>query len=83
MTFCNKDKAWFNSDCKNANLEKNEAYNLWRRNKSQLTWNNFVRLRSAAQDVYALAEREYNTGIKDTLLGATQPHKWRYTIINT
>ena len=76
MTFRNKDKAWFNSDCKEACLEKNEAYNLWRRNRSHLTWNNYVRLRSAAQDVYALAEREYNLGIKDTLLGATQPHKW-------
>ena len=35
VTFCNKDKAWFNNDCKRAYLEKQEAYNLWKRNRSE------------------------------------------------
>ena len=34
-----------------------------------------MQLRSAAQEVYAFAEREFNHGIKETLLGATQPYK--------
>ena len=76
VTFRNKDKAWFNYDCKRAYLDKQEAYKLWRRNRSELTWNNYVRLRSEAQEVYAVAEMEYNRNIKDTLLGATQSHKW-------
>lgn len=76
VNFRNKDKAWFDNDCKRANLEKQEAYNLWKRNQSELTWNNFVHLRSVAKEVYASAEREYNDSIKETLLGATQPHKW-------
>ena len=80
MTFRNKDKAWFNNDCKRAYLEKQEAYNLWKRNRSDLTWNSYVQLRSAAQEVYAFAEREFNHGIKETLLGATQPHKWWSTL---
>ena len=80
VTFRNKDKAWFNSDCKFAYLEKQEAYNLWRRNQSNLTWSNYVRLRSVAQEVYAVAESEYNAGLKDTLLGATQSHKWWSTL---
>ena len=80
VTFRNKDKAWFNNDCKRACLEKHEAYNLWKRNRSDFTWNNYVQLRSAAQDVYAAAEREYNSGIKDTLLGALQSHKWWSTL---
>ena len=80
VTFRNKDKAWFNHDCKRAYLEKQEAYNLWKRNRSHLTWNNYVRLRSVAQEVYAVAEREYNIGIKDTLMGATQTHKWWSTL---
>ena len=67
MTFRNKDKAWFNNDCKRAYLEKQEAYNLWERNRSDLTWNSYVQLRSAAQEVYAFAEREFNHGIKETL----------------
>ena len=80
VTFRNKDRAWFNNDCRRAYLEKQEAYNLWNRNRSDLTWNNYVRLRSNAQEVYAVAEREYNRGIKDTLLGATQSHKWWSTL---
>ena len=39
-----------------------------------------MQLRSAAQEVYAFAEREFNHGIKETLLGATQPHKWWSTL---
>ena len=35
-----KDKAWFNEDCKRANLAKQEAYQLWRRNRSDITWIN-------------------------------------------
>ena len=42
--------------------------------------NSYVQLRSAAQEVYAFAEREFNHGIKETLLGATQPHKWWSTL---
>ena len=45
-----KDKAWFNEDCKWANLAKQEAYQLWRRNHSDITWNNYVHLRNAAQE---------------------------------
>ena len=80
VTFRNKDKAWFNSDCKRAYLEKQEAYNLWKRNRSNLTWNNYIQLRSVAQDVYEIAEREYNRGVKETLGNATQSHKWWSTL---
>ena len=55
VTFRNKDKAWFNNVCKRAYLEKQEAYNLWKRNRSDLTWNSYVQLRFAAQEVYAFA----------------------------
>ena len=80
VTFRSKDKAWFNDDCRRAYLEKQEAYNLWRRNRSDLTWNNYVRLRSDAHEVYGLAEREYNRGVKETLENATQSHKWWSTL---
>ena len=35
-----------------------------------------MQLRSVAQEFYAFTERKFNHGIKETLLGATQPHKW-------
>ena len=67
VTSRNKDKAWFNNDCKLAYLQKQDAYNLWMRNRSDLTWNSYVQLRSAAQEVYTFTEREFNHGIKETL----------------
>ena len=75
-----KDKAWFNEDCKRANLAKQEAYQLWRRNCSDITWNNYVSLRNAAQETYAAAEKEYNDGVRDTLIGTTNSHKWWSTL---
>ena len=75
-----KDKAWFNEDCKRANLAKQEAYQLWRRNCSDIIWNNYVNLRNAAQETYAAAEKEYNENVRDTLIGTTNSHKWWSTL---
>ena len=58
IKFCINDKAWFNEDCKRANLAKQEAYQLWRRNHSDITWNNYVNLRNATQETYAAAEKK-------------------------
>ena len=74
--FRNSDKAWFTADCRRAYIEKQEAYKLWRRNRSPLTWENYTRLRSEARRVYASAEKEYNDTIKETLRGTSQSHKW-------
>ena len=57
IKFCIKDKAWFNENCKLANLSRQEAYQSWRRNGSNITWNNNVNLRNSAQEIYAAAEK--------------------------
>ena len=46
IKFCVKGK---NEDCKRVYLAKQEAYQLWRRNSSDITWKNFVNLRNGAQ----------------------------------
>ena len=51
-----KDKAWFDDNCRRALQDKQEAYFYWRGNHSDLTWNNYTRLRAHAQSVYASAE---------------------------
>ena len=61
-------------------MAKQEAYQLWRRNCSDITWNNYVNLRNAAQESYAAAEKEYNDGVRDTLIGTTNSHKWWSTL---
>ena len=63
-------------------MAKQEAYQLWRRNSSDITWNNYryVNVRYAAQETYAVAEKEYNEGVRDTLIGTTNSHKWWSTL---
>ena len=80
IKFCIKDKAWFNEDCKHASLAKQEAYQLWRKNCSDITWNNYVNLRNAAQETIAAAEKEYNDSVRDTLIGTTNSYKWWSTL---
>ena len=71
-----KDKAWFDDNCRRALQDKQEAYFYWRGNRSDLTWNNYTRLRAHAQSVYASAEKNYNDGIREKLLGVVNPHSW-------
>ena len=61
-------------------MAKQEAYQLWRRNCSDITWNNYVNLRNAAQETYAAAEKEYNDSDRDTIIGMTNSHKWQSTL---
>ena len=61
-------------------MAKQEAYQLRRRNRCDITWNNYVNLRNAAQETYAAAEKEYDGGIRDTLIGTTNSHKWWSTL---
>ena len=60
-------------------MAKQEAYQLWRRNCFDITWNNYVR-RNAAQKTYAAAEKEYNDSVRDTLIGTANSHKWWSTL---
>ena len=43
-----KDKAWFDDNCRRALQDKQEEYFYWRGNRSELTWNNYTRLRARA-----------------------------------
>ena len=61
-------------------MAKQEAYQLWRGNDSEITWNNYVNLRDFAQETYAAAEKDYNDGVRDTLIGTKNSHKWWSTL---
>ena len=80
IEFCIKDKAWFNEDCKRANLAKQEVDQLWRRNCSDITRNNHANLSNAAQETYAAVGKEYSDSVRDTLTGTTNSHKWWSTL---
>ena len=77
-----KDKVWFDDDCRRAYNDKQTAYKLWAQNRSTLCWDNFVRVRSEANIVYAAAEADYRQHLKNNLSGISQPHKWWSTLKN-
>ena len=80
LKFRIKDKPWFNGDCKLAYHMKQEAYHMWRRNRSNFLWQNYIELRNQAQEVYVRAERAYNEGVKENLLNSSDDHKWWSTL---
>ena len=71
-----KDKAWFNEECRSSFQANQEAFDLWSRNRSQVLWDSFTRLRDHARTVYDTALSEYNDHVRTTLCEATQPNKW-------
>ena len=71
-----KDKAWFNADCLRAFNDKQNAYRLWSRHRTRFLWDEYLEHRRSCQAVYDFARSEYNNSIRDSLLEATQSHKW-------
>ena len=69
-----KDKVWFNAECRLAFDQKQTAYYFWSRNKTEANWQNFVRLRSAANRCYAQAKRAYHGRCQDALVNASNHH---------
>ena len=45
-----------------------------------ITCNNYISFRNAAQVTYAAAEKEYNGCVRNTLLGTSNSHKWWSTL---
>ena len=71
-----KDKIWFNDACRLVFREKQTAYHRWSASRSRHDWEEYIRLRRRAKEIYKIAEREYHAHLKDILLGASQPHTW-------
>ena len=51
----NKDKPWFNDDCRLAFDVKQGAHLRWTRDRSRVNWKEFVRYQRMANSVYAEA----------------------------
>ena len=51
----NKDKPWFNDDCRRAFDLKQEAHLRWTRDRSRVNWDEFVHYQRSANAVYAEA----------------------------
>ena len=76
IKFREKDKPWFNIQCRRAFHEKQTAFSVWRRHRTQENYEIFKNARQQATRTYAAAERAYNESLKTKLQQVQQPHLW-------
>ena len=72
----NKDKSWFNDDCRHAFDIKHGAHLRWTSDHSRVKWDEFDHYQRRANAVYAEAMRQFSVRSWDFLMNAQRPHKW-------
>ena len=66
----NKDKPWFNNDCRLAFDIKHGAHLRWTRGGSRVNWDEFVHYQRRASTVYAEYMRQFYVRSRDVLMNA-------------
>ena len=72
----NKDKPWFDVQCRHAFGLKQEAHLRWTRDRSRVNWEEFVRWQVRANETYLEAKRQFSVRKRDVLMNVQSPHKW-------
>ena len=67
LKFREKDKPWFNDECRRVLQLKQTAFGVWRRHRTQENYEIFKNVRQQASRTYANAERSYNESLKNKL----------------
>ena len=76
----NKDKPWFDNQCRHAFGLKQEARLRWTRDHSRVNWEEFVRCQVRANETYLEAKRQFSDRNRDVLTNVQSPHKWWSTL---
>ena len=79
----NKDKPWFDDDCRLTFDIKQGAHLQWTRDRSRLNWDefvNFVHCQRRDNAVYAEAMLQFSVRSRDVLMNAQCPHRWWSTL---
>ena len=71
---CNKDKPWFDDQCRHAFSLKQEAHLQWTRDRSP-NWEEFVRCQVRANETYSEAKRQFSDRNRNVLMNVQSPHK--------
>ena len=79
----NKDKPWFNDQCRRAFDLKQEAHLWWTRDRSRLNWEEFVQCQVRANETYPQAtghratdaKHQFSVRNNDALMNVQSPHK--------
>ena len=76
----NKDKPWFNDDCRLTFDMKQGTHLQWTRDRSRVNWDEFVHYQRRANAAYAEAMCRFSVRSRDVLMNAQCPHKWWSTL---
>ena len=76
----NKDKPWFDDDCRRAFDIKERAHLQWTRDRSRVNRDEFLHCQRRANAVYAKAIRQFSVRSWDVLMNIQCPHKWWSTL---
>ena len=64
----NKNKPWFDDQCRHAFCLKQEAHLQWTRDLSQVNWKEFVHCQVRANETYSEAKRQFSARNRDVLM---------------
>ena len=70
----NKDKPWFDDQCRHAFGLKKEARLRWTRDRSRVNLKEFVRYQVRANETYSEAKRQFSDRNRDVLMNVHSPH---------
>ena len=68
----NKDKPWFDDQCRHSFCLKEETHLRWTRDR----WEEFVRCQVRANETYPEAKRQFSDSNRPVLMNVQSPHKW-------
>ena len=71
----NKDKTWFDDQCRHDFGLKQEAHLRWTSDRSRVSWKEFVRCEVRANETYSDAKHQLSDRSRD-VMNAQSPHKW-------
>ena len=71
----NKDKPWFDDQCRHAFGLKQEAHLRWIRDRSRVNSEKFVRYQVRANETYSVAKCQFSDRHRDVLMNVQSPHK--------
>ena len=72
----NKDKPWFDDQCRHAFGPKQEAHLWWTRDRSSVNWEAFVCCQVRANETYSEAKSRLSDRNRDVLINVHSLHKW-------
>ena len=76
----NKDKPWFDYQCRHGFGLKQEAHLRWTRDLSRVNWKEFVHCHVRANETYSEAKRLFSDRNFDVFMNVHSPHKWWSTL---